>query len=116
MARPDERRHGTRLLRDEQAVVKIIASPETPALVGVSVDCSTVDISADGLRLLLECPVVRGSHLALEVEMSDNRERYFLRGEVAWSRETEATGVFLIGVHLLDDTACQLDRWRGLFL
>lgn len=116
MTRPDERRHGARLLRDEHVVVKIIASPEAPALVGIPVDCSTVDISTDGLRLLLECPVVSGSHLALEVDASEGGEKYFLGGEVAWSRETEAAGVFLIGVHLLDDTAGQLERWRSLFL
>ena len=116
MTRPEERRHGARLLRDEQVVVKIIAAPESPALVGLSVDCSTVDISAEGLRLLLECPIVSGSHLALEVNAGENGEKYFLGGEVAWSRETEATGIFLIGVHLLDDAVFQLERWRNLFL
>ena len=69
-----------------------------------------------GLRLLLECPVAAGSHLALEVDVSDNGEKYFLGGEVAWSRETEAAGVFLIGVHLLADTAGQLGRGRRPFL
>lgn len=116
MARSEERRHRTRLLRDEHVVVKITASPESPALVGISVQCSTVDISAEGLRLLLECPLVAGSHLALEVDMSDSGEKYFLGGKVAWSRETEAAGIYLVGVQLLDDAVFQLERWRGLFL
>lgn len=116
MARPEERRQGARLLRDEQVVVKIIASPEKPALVGTSIECSTIDVSAEGLRLLLECPIAAGSHLALEVGFGEGYERYFLGGEVTWSRETEAPGVYLIGVHLLDDAVFQLERWRSLFL
>lgn len=118
MALSEERRHGTRLLRDEHVEVKIIASPENPALVGVSVECDTVDVSSEGLRLLVECPVAKGSHLALEVDAldpNDGDEKYFLGGEVAWSRETEVGGVFLVGVHLLDDAVFQLERWRGLF-
>lgn len=116
MSKPEERRGAPRLLRDENVVVKILAAPERPELVGTVVECSTVDVSATGLRLLLETAVAAGSHLGMEVDMAESGERYTLGGEVMWSRETEAAGLYLIGVHLLEGDGAELERWNRLFL
>jgi len=116
MSWSSERRDARRLLRDEAVAVKIIASPENAQLVGLAVECSTVDISATGLRLLLDCKVTSGSHLALEVDMTDSEDCYFLVGQVMWVRETEAAGVFLVGIQLEEGSNFELDRWRKLFL
>jgi hypothetical protein len=116
MAMPEERRNAPRLLRDENVVVKILAAPARPELVGTAVECSTVDVSATGLRLLLETPVAAGSQLGLEVDLTEHSDRYFLGGEVMWSRETEAAGIYLIGVHLLEGNGFETGRWSGLFL
>lgn len=116
MPKPEERRTAPRLLRDENVVVKILAAPERPELVGTVVECSTVDVSATGLRLLLETAVAAGSHLGMEVDMAENGERYTLGGEVMWSRETEAAGLYLIGVHLLEGDGAEFERWNSLFL
>ncbi len=115
MSWSEERRDAHRLLRDETVVVKIIASPENPQLLGITVECSTVDISSTGLRLLVDGQVVSGSHLALEVDMTDSEDCYFLVGEVMWARETEAEGVYLVGVQLEEGSNFELDRWRQLF-
>lgn len=116
MAMPEERRNAPRLLRDESVVVKILAAPARPELVGTAVECSTVDVSATGLRLLLETPVAAGSQLGLEVDLTENSDRYFLGGEVMWSRETEAAGIYLIGVQLLEGNGFESGRWNSLFL
>lgn len=116
MPMPDERRDAPRLLRDENVVVKILAAPARPELVGTEIECSTVDVSATGLRILLETPVAAGSHLGLEVDVMQRGECYFLGGEVMWVRETEAAGIYLIGVHLVADEPQQLEPWRRLFI
>ena len=115
MTMPEERRTAPRLLRDESVVVKILAAPARPELVGTAVECSTVDVSATGLRLLLETPVAAGSQLGLEVDVAEHSGRYFLGGEVMWSRETEAAGLYLIGVHLLEGNGFETGRWNTLF-
>ncbi len=116
MRNPDDRRNTTRLLRDEQVLVKIIAAPEEPELIDITVECSTVDISADGLRLLLECAVPKGAKLAMEVEMVGENERYYLGGEVMWSHPTEADGLFIIGIRLVAGAGFELERWHSHFL
>lgn len=116
MAMPEERRTAPRLLRDENVVVKILAATARPELVGTEVECSTVDVSATGLRLLLETPVEAGSQLGLEVELTEHSDRYLLSGEVMWSRETEAAGIYLIGVRLLGEDTPPLQQWRCLFI
>ncbi|MEW6647450.1 MAG: PilZ domain-containing protein [Pseudomonadota bacterium] len=116
MAMPEERRTAPRLLRDENVVVKILVAPAQPELVGTKVECSTVDVSASGLRLLLETPVETGSQLGLEVDLTEHSDRYFLGGEVMWSRETEAAGIYLIGVQLLGEDTPALQQWRSLFI
>lgn len=116
MPMPEERRNAPRLLRDENVVVKILAAPERPELVGTVIECGTVDVSATGLRILLETAVAAGSQLGLEVDVADQGQRYFLGGEVMWSRETEAAGIYLIGVHLLEGNGFEMERWNSLFL
>jgi hypothetical protein len=113
---PDERRNAARLLRDENVVVKILAAPTRPELVGTEIECSTVDVSATGLRLLLETPVAEGSELGLEVDVMERGERYNLGGKVMWSRQTEADGIYLIGVQLLHGGGFETERWDALFL
>jgi len=110
----EDRRGARRLLREEAVRVKILASPRHPEVAGQVIDCSTVDMSATGLRLLLEAAVEPASYLELEVEMTEPDEHILLCGEVMWSRETEAQGYFLIGVMLVD--GLQLARWQQLFI
>jgi hypothetical protein len=116
MPEEEERRSATRLLRDENVVVKILAAPDRPELVGTEVECSTVDVSATGLRLLLETAIAAGSRLGLEVDVTEQGGRYFLGGEVMWSRETEAAGIYLIGVQLLEGNGFEMEGWSRLFL
>ncbi len=116
MAMPEERRTAPRLLRDEKVTVKILAAPTLPELVGKVVECSTVDVSATGLRILLETSVATGSRLGLEVAVPEGDERYLLGGEVMWSRETEAAGTYLIGVHLAGEEPRHLEQWRSRFI
>jgi len=116
MPEEEERRNAPRLLRDENVVVKILAAPDRPELVGTVVECSTVDVSATGLRLLLETAVAAGSRLGLEVDVTEQGGRYFLGGEVMWSRETEAAGIYLIGVQLLEGNGFEMEGWNRLFI
>ena len=116
MPMPEERRNASRLLRDEKVIVKILDAPARPELIGKVVECSTVDVSATGLRILLETSVATGSRLGLEVTVLESDERYILGGEVMWSRETEAAGIYLIGVHLAGEEPRQLEQWRSRFM
>jgi len=115
MSDSDERRGAYRLLRNEAVIVKITGSPASPELVGVTVECSSVDLSATGLRLLLECAVTRGAQLAMEVELADTAQRYLLAGEVRWSQQTEVAGIYLVGVQIIDADADDAKRWASQF-
>lgn len=108
----EDRRCATRLLREAEVRIKIISAPAQPDLVGQEYGCSSIDISATGLRLLLEAAVVAGSRLTLVVSLPEQESA--LEGEVIWQRETEADGVYLVGIHFIGGR--DRDAWNSLFL
>lgn len=111
----EERRGAPRFARDDTVAVKILASPARSELVGSKVQCSTVDVSAGGMQLVLAHPLTVGCKMALEVEVLAQGGTYFLGGEVVWSCETATPGTHYVGVRLLEDDCFELARWRLLF-
>lgn len=63
------------------------------------VDGKTQDISAQGLRLLSDKPLLSGYHLEIFIKMSDNGEKIYRKGKVVWSsigdQKKYHVGVFL---------------------
>lgn len=115
MSSPEERRSVPRVLRDDNVVVTILAAPAQPELVGTVVSCSTIDVSAAGLCLILPTAVAAGSRLGLEVEVTEHGTCYFLGGESMWSRAADVPGQYWVGVRLLDDQCFEMARWSRIF-
>ena len=53
----DERRAEVRIDHKEELNLKIVFSSENPGLLGKTLDGSTVDVSASGLRIMLNQPI-----------------------------------------------------------
>ncbi|MFA5627151.1 MAG: PilZ domain-containing protein [Thiohalomonadaceae bacterium] len=111
----ENRRQASRLLRDEDVRVKIISAPAQPELIGSGIESETIDVSATGLRLLLEVALAVGSRLELLVMVGEQGREYRLVGDVVWRRETESAGVYLVGIKLLSAKGFELESWCTLF-
>ena len=113
----EERRVEERYERSAELSMKIVFSSENPDLLGKTLDGSTIDVSASGLRIVLNRPIKMDSVLDVWVNLKDQNKKYFLTGNVRWCNETEVGGAYQIGVVLRErtDTVTDLSSWQALF-
>ena len=116
MSESTDRRNHRRLARDEKVIIQVVSSASDPSLTGLTVKCSTVDVSAQGLRVKLDKHVPEGYLLELFLQISGQSRRYFLGGEVKWSHEVEGEeDCFLTGIQLIENAGDDLADWIEQF-
>lgn len=117
MGQFDERRADERFEKAEELSLKIVFSSENPGLLGKTLDGATVDVSASGMRILLNREIKIDSVLDVWVTLHEQNKKYFLTGNVRWCREnTEGEG-FHVGLVLRErtDTVTDLASWQESF-
>lgn len=112
----DQRLH-PRLESDDRLFTQVVLSAEQPDLVGTTLSCTAVNLSVGGIQFSTNAAVPQGSLLDLWVDVSSRPGKFFLAGEVRWSRptgETNARGKeeWLIGVQLKSGAATDIVDWR----
>lgn len=116
MSESTDRRNHPRLARDEKVIIQVVSSASDPSLTGLTVKCATVDVSANGLRVKLDKHVPEGYLLELFLQVSGQSRRYFLAGEVKWSRQVEdEEDCYLTGIELIESTGDDLADWVEQF-
>lgn len=106
-----EKRREFRRLSSERLFVQIVKSDD-PELVGTTISCEAVDVSASGLRIQTASLVPIGCQLDLWVDFSAGPGKFFLSSEVKWAKIIE--GGFEAGVELYDGSATDIAEWRQL--
>jgi hypothetical protein len=112
MSNNQDRRQHTRQPRDERVVVQIVSSTRDTLPPGTVVRCSTKDVSPTGIRIQLDQQVPEGFHLELWVEVSNHPTKFYLSGEVKWSRELDQAGRYLVGIELKDADTEDFKQWQ----
>jgi hypothetical protein len=112
--RAGERRDGPRRRATERMFVQIVRCESRPELVGTTLSCTASDLSADGIRFATARPVPRGALLDLWVDLPSRPGKFFLAGEVRWSRPDGTTTH--VGVRLRQGAATDYVEWRELQL
>lgn len=113
----EDRRAETRYEQKEDLNLKIVFSSDNPGLLGKTIDGSTIDVSASGLRIMLNHPIKIDSVLDVWVNRKEQNKKYFLTGNVRWCKETEVGGTYQVGLVLRErtDTITDLSSWQALF-
>jgi hypothetical protein len=107
-----EQRRNDRKEASERIFVQVIAAQDAD-LVGTTISCNALDISADGIRILCPTPIPAGTKLDIWVDMASSPGKYFLTSDVRWSRTNEQ-GNHEIGVKLHDGATTDIQQWRQL--
>ena len=111
----DNRVH-PRLVSDDRLFTQVVLSAEDPELVGTTLSCTAVNLSVGGIQFRTDAPVPTGSLLDLWVDVSSRPGKFFLAGEVRWSRPTEVDGSqdceWFVGVQLKSGAATDIVDWR----
>lgn len=108
-----ERRYNRRRSRDERLLIQIVSADAAPELAGATLPARTCDVSSGGLGLWLERELAVGARLELWVNVTSVPGKFFLCGEVRWSRYV--TPDYLHGIQLMSVPGDDLARWQRCF-
>lgn len=114
MSNTEERREDKREPQKSVLSVQIVFASTAPTLLGKRIAGSTVDISPNGLGILLDCEIPDDCMLDLWVTMKDDPKKYFLSGKVRWCRPADEEGMFTVGISMYErhDTETDLNEWK----
>ncbi len=114
--RANDTRVHPRLVSDDRLFTQVVLSADQPELVGTTLSCTAVNLSIGGIQFRTDSPVPTGSLLDLWVDVSSRPGKFFLAGEVRWSRPTEVgapdDGQWFVGVQLKSGAATDIVDWR----
>mgnify|MGYP001812954300 CR=1 FL=1 len=116
ISRQDQRLH-PRLESDDRLFTQVVLSADEPDLVGTTLSCTAVNLSVGGIQFRTNEPVPTGALLDLWVDVSNRPGKFFLAGEVRWSRPTGESNnngeqQWFIGVQLKSGAATDIVDWR----
>ena len=112
----DKRMH-PRLESDDRLFTQVVLAADQPDLVGVTLPCTAVNMSLGGIQFKTTQSVPVGTLLDLWVDVSSRPGKFFLAGEVRWSRPTleqdeNGTELHFVGVQLKSGAATDITDWR----
>ncbi len=111
-SRDDKRMHG-RLDSDDRLFVQVVLAAMDPDLVGTTVSCTAMNLSVGGIQFRTAASLPQGTLLDLWVDVRSRPGKFFLAGEVRWSRPgTDDSGEWVVGVQLKSGAATDILDWR----
>jgi len=111
----DKRMH-PRLESDDRLFTQVVLSADNPDLVGTTLSCTAINMSVGGIQFVTHEPLPIGALLDLWVDISSRPGKFFLAGEVRWTRPGEdgddGNPVWRVGVQLKSGAATDILDWR----
>jgi len=109
MTTSPEHRIETRLELEETVFIEVLsasAASDTNVVM-----CSSLDLSANGIQVVVDQDIALGSILRLCIDMPDE-EPIFLVGEIMWKRADTATGGICLGFLLFESDDSDIAEWK----
>lgn len=116
MSTSDKRVH-PRMDSDDRLFTQVVLAADNPDLVGLTLSCTAVNMSIGGIQFKTTESVPVGTLLDLWVDVSTRPGKFFLAGEVRWSRPTaeydeNGRELHFVGVQLKSGAATDILHWR----
>lgn len=108
-SRENEHRVETRLELEETIFIEVLASSDDSP--GNVLMCNSLDLSANGLQVVVDEEIIPGSIFRLCVDLKD-AEPIFLVGEVKWARPDVNSGGYRLGFLLFESDDTDIQRWK----
>ncbi len=101
--------------REETIFIEILAASKEFAEDNIMLECTTQDISKDGLKIKAEYPFIVGAILELLISFESGGYKFLLTGQVKWNR-VNADGESIAGFELIEAEHSDYLVWRNMFL
>jgi Tfp pilus assembly protein PilZ len=114
--RTQDKRMHPRLESDERLFTQVVLSADEPDLVGTTLSCQAVNLSVGGIQFRTDTALPVGALLDLWVDISSRPGKFFLAGEIRWTRaggqDECGRPVWFVGVQLKSGAATDIQQWR----
>ena len=101
-----------RVCKEMAIFVETYSSPAGESRSPNIVISKTVDVSANGLQIVMDKPAAPGSILQVCVEFLGEPTHYHLTGEVKWVAKIGRENDFLVGLLLLESDQTDIEAWK----
>ena len=88
----DDKRMHARIESDDRLFVQVVLSAADPDLVGTTVSCTAINLSVGGIQFRTDAAIPTGALLDLWVDIRSRPGKFFLAGEVRWTRPANDAG------------------------
>ena len=105
-----ELRQEYRLNTQLTVFIELIAAIDTSP--GTIVISKSLDISANGLRIISNSDIPTGNILNTCIQLKNSENRFILITEVKWSQPYENNGEYLIGLELFESENTDIQAWK----
>ena len=107
------RRIEDRLQSRERLFIQITGGMDQ-RLVGKTMSCKAVDISASGMKIQTPQNIPAGSRIDLWVDIPTRQGKFFLSSDVRWSTTAE-DGHYQLGAMFRETATTDIDEWRQIY-
>jgi len=113
----DDMRMHPRLESDDRLFTQVVLATDAPELIGKTLPCTAINMSVGGIQFKTAQAVPVGTLLDLWVDIASRPGKFFLAGEVRWSRPTgemdeNGAELHFVGVQLKAGAATDILDWR----
>ncbi len=110
-----EKRKETRHTREEIIFIEVLAASSESDKDNLILECTTKDISADGLKIHAKYPFIIDTILELLISFESGGYKFLLTGQVKWSTCLDE-GEYLAGFEVIEAEHSDFAVWRNMFV
>lgn len=109
-----EKRKQNRHDREESIYIEVLAASSQSEHDNIVLECTTKDVSADGLKIHAKHPFIIDSILELLISFESGGYKFLLTGQVKWFDHL-ANDEYLAGFELIEAEHSDFAVWRNMF-
>jgi len=106
----DEQRQEFRLENELTVFIELMSGDENNN--STIVVSKSLDISANGMRVIADRKLASGSILRTCVQLHDFASKFMLTSEVKWAKPYGNKGEFLLGLSLFESDDTDIQQWK----
>ena len=110
----NDKRKQTRHDREESIFIEVLAASGQSENDNLILECTTKDISKDGLKIYAKYPFIVDSILELLISFESGGCKFLLTGEVKWFEQL-SDDEYLAGFELIEAEHSDFVVWRNMF-
>lgn len=109
-----DKRQDKRLLCEDVIFIEVASAGldnNAPSAIAI---CNTLDVSANGLQVSMDRPLIVGSIHQIGVQLAELGQRLYLTGQVKWCRTEDGVDGYILGLELFEAEETDIQAWKEL--